>query len=195
MTNRTEANKIINWHIIWAMGGGLIPLPVLDFAAVTAIQIDMLNQLSRLYGVDYDAVAGKTFVAALTGSTLAKLGSSMIKIIPGFGTLLGGISMSLLSGASTYAVGQVAVEHFETGGTLFDVNWETAKKVYHDFFEEGKEVASNLQAEQAAADPTAPAADAAGVIAELERLESLRSRGIITDEEFAALKQKLMAEA
>ncbi|GAB4447707.1 MAG: hypothetical protein Kow0031_30280 [Anaerolineae bacterium] len=194
MTKRTEADKIINKHLIWAMGGGLIPLPVLDFAAVTAIQIDMLNQLSRLYEADYDAAAGKTFVAALTGSTLAKLGSSMIKIIPGFGTLLGGVSMSLLSGASTYAVGRVAVEHFESGGTLFDVDWSKAKKVYQDFFEEGKEVAENLQAEQTAADDAAPATGAA-VIAELERLESLRSKGIITDEEFATLKAKLMAQA
>lgn len=193
MSKRTEADKIINKHIIWAMGGGLIPLPVLDFAAVTAIQIDMLNQLSRLYEADYDAAAGKTFVAALTGSTLAKLGSSMIKIIPGFGTLLGGVSMSILSGASTYAVGRVAVEHFESGGDLFNVDWSKAKKVYHDFFEEGKEVAENLQQEQADTTEDTPA-NATAVIAELERLESLRSKGIITDEEFAALKQKLMEQ-
>jgi uncharacterized protein (DUF697 family) len=195
MTKRTEAEKIINKHMIWAMGGGLIPLPVLDFAAVTAIQIDMLNQLSRLYEVDYDAATGKTFVAALTGSTLAKLGSSMVKIIPGFGTLLGGVSMSILSGASTFAVGRVAVEQFESGGGLFDVNWEATKKMYQDFFEEGTIFAENLQREQpAAADEAAPSS-AASMIAELERLESLRSKGVITDEEFAALKAKLMADA
>jgi uncharacterized protein (DUF697 family) len=195
MTKRTEADKIINKHLIWAMGGGLIPLPVLDFAAVTAIQIDMLNQLSRLYEADYDAAAGKTFVAALTGTTFAKIGSSMLKIIPGFGTLLGGLSMSILSGASTYAVGRVAVEHFETGGDLFDVDWSKAKKVYHDFFEEGKEVAENLKKEQTEADSSEEKADdATAIIAELERLESLRSKGIISDEEFAALKQKLMQQ-
>ena len=190
MTKKSEADKIIKKHIIWAMGGGLIPLPVLDFAAVTAIQIDMLSQLTRLYGVDYDAATGKTFVAALTGSTLAKLGSSVIKIVPGFGTLLGGLSMSILSGASTYAVGSVAVEHFESGGTLFDVDWSKAKKVYQDAFEEGKEVASNLKEEQ----EQAPESDnTTSVVEALEKLEQLRSNGIITEAEFAALKQKLMA--
>ncbi len=188
MTQRNEADKIIKKHVIWALGGGLIPVPLLDFAAVTAIQIDMLSQLTRLYGVDYDAATGKSFVAALTGTTFAKIGSSLLKIVPGIGSVLGGVSMSILSGASTYAVGRVAVEHFESGGNLFDVNWDAAKKVYHDFFEEGKEVASDLKEKGAAG-------GAASVIDELERLESLRSKGVITGEEFAALKQKLMEQA
>ncbi len=194
MTKRTEADKIIQRHVIWAMGGGLLPLPLLDFAAVTAIQIDMLSQLTGLYGVDYNASTGKTFVAALTSATFAKIGASLLKIIPGFGTVLGGVSMSILSGASTYAVGRVAVEHFESGGTLFDVDWASAKKVYHDFFEEGKEVAANLKAEQEK--PQAPAAGGVATLLEsLEKLEQLRSKGAITEAEFAALKQKLMEQA
>ena len=102
MSNRTEAEKIIRSHVLWAMGGGLIPIPLVDFAAVTAIQLEMLQQLARLYDVPYTQNTGKTFVSALTGTTVARLGASMLKAIPGIGSIVGGLSMSVASGASTY---------------------------------------------------------------------------------------------
>ncbi|MEM1292729.1 MAG: GTPase, partial [Cyanobacteria bacterium P01_H01_bin.162] len=38
MTQQNQANAIIRSHVLWATGGGLIPIPLVDFAAVTAIQ-------------------------------------------------------------------------------------------------------------------------------------------------------------
>ena len=188
MSKRTKANDIVMRHVLWSLGGGLIPLPILDFAAVTAIQVDMLNQLSTLYDIKYDTSTGKRLVVALTGTTFAKLGSSFVKLIPGFGTVLGGVSMSLLSGASTYAVGQVVIEHFESGGDLFDIDMEAAKKVYKDAFEEGKEVAENLQKEQ----KKAPAKTQEDVFEALEKLGALRDKGILTEEEFGSKKAELL---
>ena len=193
MSKRSEANSLVNKHVLWALGGGLIPIPIVDFAAVTAIQMDMLSQLAKLYEVEYTEATGKKLVVALTGTTFAKLGSSFIKIVPGIGTVLGGLSMSVLSGASTYAVGQVAIEHFESGGNLFNVDLESAKKMYKDAFEEGKEVASNLKKEQEAAEASGDVDDQAkDVIDALERLGNLREKGIITEEEFQAQKEKLL---
>lgn len=193
MSKRSEANHIVNNHVLWALGGGLIPIPIVDFAAVTAIQMDMLSQLAKLYDVKYTEATGKKLVVALTGTTFAKLGSSFIKIVPGIGTVLGGLSMSVLSGASTYAVGQVAIEHFESGGNLFDVDLETAKKMYKDAFEEGKEVASNLKKEQEAAEVAGDVDEQTkDVIDALERLGNLREKGVITEEEFQAQKGKLL---
>lgn len=34
MSQRTQAEAIIRSHVLWAMGGGLIPIPLVDFAAV-----------------------------------------------------------------------------------------------------------------------------------------------------------------
>jgi len=60
MTNkREEADKIIKSHVLWAVGAGLVPLPLFDVAAVTAIQMDMLKQLAALYQVDYSTSTGK----------------------------------------------------------------------------------------------------------------------------------------
>ena len=111
MSKQEEAERIIRSHVLWAMGGGLIPIPLVDIAAVTGIQLDMLKQLAVLHDVDYSASSGKAFISALSGSTFAALGSSLVKVIPGIGTFLGVLSMSALSGASTYAVGQVAVSY------------------------------------------------------------------------------------
>ncbi len=194
MSKRTEADSIINNHVLWALGGGLIPVPLVDFAAVTAIQVDMLNQLSSLYKIDFDASTGKRLVAALTGTTLAKLGSSFLKVIPGIGTVLGGLSMSILSAASTYAVGQVAIEHFESGGDLFNFDVDSAKKAYTEAFEEGKEVAQKMKQEQDTekedqAKESTPEED---VYEALEKLGQLRDKGILTKEEFQAKKESLL---
>jgi len=40
--------------------------------------------------------------------------------------------------------------------------------------------------------PVAPAADTGGMTGELERLAALRNQGVLTDEEFASAKAKLL---
>lgn len=185
VTKRTQAEAIIRSHVLWAMGGGLIPIPLVDFAAVTAIQLEMLQQLAQLYGVNYSRSMGKTFVSALTGTTLASLGASFLKAIPGIGTMLGGASMSIASGASTYAVGQVAITHFSSGGNLNDFVEENVKAAYDSAFEQGKSYVSNLENEKGN--------EAANIYQALEKLGQLKDQGILTEEEFQAKKQELLA--
>ena len=40
---RKIADKIIKRHILWAMGAGAIPIPIVDAIGVTSIQIDMYD--------------------------------------------------------------------------------------------------------------------------------------------------------
>ncbi len=135
------AKDIIEKHTIYSMGGSLIPIPVLDLAAVTAIQLDMVRQLSNLYGADYAESSGKTLVGALTGNIFARLGASLFKSIPGIGTLLGGISLLGLSGATTFALGNVYLRHVSEGGSLMNLNPEDYKDYFRQRFEEGKKKA------------------------------------------------------
>lgn len=185
MTKQTEAQNIIRSHVLWAVGGGLIPIPLVDFAAVTAIQLEMLQQLAHLYEVNYSRSTGKTFVSALTGTTIARLGASFLKAIPGIGTVLGGTSMALASGASTYAVGQVAVNHFSNGGSLNHFVEETVKAAYDSAFEQGKNFVSDLEKDTGK--------DAATIYQTLEKLGQLKDQGILTDEEFQTKKQELLS--
>ncbi len=186
MTNRRNANRTITAHTAWSLGAGLIPLPLVDLAAVTAIQVDMLYELSSIYGQqDVSRSQLRRFVSAVAGSTLARLGASAIKAIPGIGSLFGGLSMSVLSAASTYAVGQVALQQLEandgTGFAGFDVN--RAKAAYDSEFERGKEVAKNLRKNEG---------QAKDVYESLRKLGELRDAGVLTAEEFDAKKAVLL---
>lgn len=188
-TQREQANDIIKSHVLWSIGGGLIPLPLVDMAAVTALQVSMLEQLADLYGISYNRSIGKSFVAALTGSTVAKLGASLVKAIPGIGSIIGGVAMSATSGASTYAVGQVAVGQFEAEGTLEDIDLDQAKEAYEEAFEEGKEVVDELEKEKKAGKQESSRED---VLKTLEKLGELKEKGVLSDEEFEAQKKKLL---
>lgn len=191
MHRRDDANDIIKTYVLWSMGGGLIPIPLADLAAVTVLQLNMLERLADLYAVDYSRQRGKTFVAALTGSSAAKIGSSLLKIIPGVGSLVGGVAMSITSGASTYAVGQVAINHFEVADTLDDIDVTAARQDYEEAFEEGKEVAAKMKEEQEQKKKGSPQ-PSEDVYEALDKLGALREKGIITEEEFEAQKQKLL---
>jgi len=183
MADRQRAEKIINQHIVWAIGAGLVPVPILDIAAVSAIQLDMLKQLSTMYGVSYSESEGKAWLSALSGSILARLAANAVKLIPGIGSILGGISMAALSGASTYALGQVAVAHFESDGDFSNLDLSAAKRAYDQEFEKGKQVASKIAEEKAGSKE---------VFEKLERLKQLRDKGVISDDDFDAMKKKLL---
>lgn len=187
LTKEQQAEKVIRTHVLWSLGAGLMPVPLFDIAAVTAIQIDMLRQLASMYKVDYSASTGKAFVAALTGGTFARIAASAIKAIPGVGSLVGGLSMSVMSGASTYAVGQVARNYFAAGADLSKVGIGKAKEAYSQEFERGKQVVSDLEKEKQVATETYKAAFEA-----IASLEKLMEKGLVTQEEFEALKGKLL---
>jgi uncharacterized protein (DUF697 family) len=188
-TNRSEeADSIIKNHMIWSMGAGLIPVPIADLFAVSAIQLDMIRQLAKLYEIDFKQTEGKAYITALTGSSLARLGARAIKFIPGVGSVLGGVTMAVLSGASSFALGEVFKKHFETGGTFLDFDPQRLKKYYDEKFEKGKEVAKEVQEENEKTKPS----NAGNVVDKLKELADMKDKGIITDEEFIALKKKLI---
>ncbi|HMT00616.1 MAG TPA: DUF697 domain-containing protein, partial [Saprospiraceae bacterium] len=130
-----EASSIIKNHMMWSMGAGLIPVPIVDWFAVSAIQLDMIRQLATLYDIDFKQTEGKARITALTGTGLARIGARAVKFIPGVGSVLGGVTMAVLSGATSYALGEAFKKHFETGGTLLDFDPARFKKYYDEKFE------------------------------------------------------------
>lgn len=150
---RERADTLIRRHVLWSSGAGLIPIPLADVAAVTAVQVTMLDELSKLYGATLTKTTLENFVTALTGGMIARIGASAFKAIPGIGTLLGGASMSIMSGASTYAVGQVAKKHLEGGDNLANVDMAKAKREYSQAYESGKDYVADLNADKTDKDP------------------------------------------
>jgi uncharacterized protein (DUF697 family) len=201
---RESANEIVRNHVLWSMGAGILPIPIADVAAVSAVQLNMIRKLCDKYEVDYSESLGKSLITALVGGTIARLGASLIKGIPVVGPVLGSLPMSLMSGASTYAVGQVFISHFEANGTLDNFDIEVWRRTYEEQLERGKEFASRwkneaksgngFSAKNSNHNNSAPTAspDMDTIIAKLEKLNDLKSKGIITEDEFLTQKQRLL---
>ncbi len=214
------ADQTIDSHVLWAMGAGAIPLPILDVAAVTAVQLNLCKELCMIYQSDYNEAYAKNIISALAGASLAKIGASFLKAIPVVGAFLGSMPMVVLAGASTYAMGQVFKKHLEIGGFLSAFSFENAQKIYEDAFEKGQNYVNDLrkQATQAmgyesAETPTQeeerpttstqettkttePAKDYNDLspLEKLKKLAELRDLGVLTQEEFQAKKDILMKE-
>ena len=189
----------------------VIPIPVADVFAVSALQLDMIRQLSRVYDIDFAETQGKAIITSLTSSTLARAGArSLIKLVPGLGTVIGGVTVSIFNGASTYALGEVFKRHFESGGTILDFDTERLKKVYKEKFEKGKKVVEEWRNEEeqakkegantvsedipesAVPEDTVTDSNKEDVLAKLRELGDLRDQGVISPEEFAEMKKKLI---
>jgi len=196
MNTTQRIENIVQEHVLLSLGAGLVPVPGVDLAAVTIVQSAMLKKLCAAYEKDFSKSEAEVLLTALTGSTLAQLGASLLKALPGIGTIIGGVSMSIMAGASTYAVAQVAILHFESGGSLFDVNINKAKETYEDAFQKGKEYASHLKQEQKASKHSADSSGASdsseNLLDKLEQLAQLKEKGLITEEEFTTHKQRLL---
>ncbi|RLD18659.1 MAG: hypothetical protein DRI69_09905 [Bacteroidetes bacterium] len=195
-TDRTKhADTIIRNHIVWSMGAGMIPIPIADFFAVSAIQLDMVRQLCKLYDVDFKENEMKAVVTALTTSGFAKAGARMaVKLIPGIGTIIGGVTMAILSGASSFAVGEVFKKHFETGGTILDFDMDRLIKLYNEKFEKGKKVAREIHKEAEAEKKAFKMAKKkkADPAEQLRKLSDLKKEGIISKAEFKKMKKKIV---
>ena len=203
MSEKTEreshADTIIKNHLVWSMGAGLIPVPIVDFFAVSGIQLDMIRQLCKLYDQDFKESEGKAIITSLTGSGIARMGAkAMVKFIPGIGSVIGGVTMAVLSGASSYALGEVFKKHFETGGTFLDFDPKRLKKLYDEKFEKGKKVAEQIKREndrkREAAEQATGSKMSGRMVDKLKELAELRREGLITEEEYSAMKKKLIGE-
>jgi len=133
---RSEA--IIKKYMYLSMGAGLIPLPVIDMAAVLGLQLRMVALLAQEFKQDFSRDKGKAFVASLVGSTVPAAGgpamASLIKRVPIVGQTVGVLAMPVIAGASTYAVGKVFAQHFASGGTFLTFNPRTVTKHYEEHF-------------------------------------------------------------
>lgn len=199
----SHANSIIKNHMIWSMGAGFIPVPVADFFAVSAIQLDMIRQLSKIYDIDFKETEGKAVITSLTGSGLARIGARAVKFIPGVGTAIGGLTLAVLSGGSTYAIGEVFKKHFDTGGTFLDFDPQRIKQYYDEKFEKGKRMAKEMQSdEKEKHDKAEKVVDKANnaasgkvkdLVDQLKSITEMRDSGALTEEEFEELKGKILA--
>jgi len=118
MRRRSAARKIVERHRTYAAVGGLFPLPVVNIAGVTAINMRMVKQLSDLYGVPFERDRTRSMIIGLMGGAVptglgAATASTLVFVVPG--SALFGLAVSAITaGALTRGIGLVFLEHFES---------------------------------------------------------------------------------
>jgi uncharacterized protein (DUF697 family) len=144
-----QSRNVINRSMWWSMGTGLVPLPLLDIAVVTGIQLSMLSELAGIYGVPLAKDRVKSILSALLGSIIpvrlahGKL-ITALRFVPVIGQIAGVLSEPVFLGASTYAVGRVFTQHFAAGGTFLDFDPVKVKTYFREEFEKGRTAASQM---------------------------------------------------
>jgi hypothetical protein len=73
------ADHIIQDHTLYAVAAGPIPIPLVDLAWISAVQVDLVRALARVNEVEFDPAMAKGLVAALVGASAVRLGTSVLK--------------------------------------------------------------------------------------------------------------------
>ena len=95
-TRLATASRLISNACAWSAGVGLIPLPIVDVAALAVVQVKLADDIARLYGQRFTRDALKGTVAVLL-STIVPTGvagavGGSLKFVPGIGTTVGVLS-------------------------------------------------------------------------------------------------------
>ncbi len=148
---KLETDSIIKDYTLYSMGTGLIPVPIFDLAAIIGLQIKMVHKLSGVYNIPFSEKRTRSILFSLLGGILPIVGvglvASIVKFIPILGQSAGAVSMATLSGASTYTIGKVFVKHFEEGGTVDNLDIESAKEDLKDNIDEAKTKVNKMKKE------------------------------------------------
>ena len=149
MPSDSEIDALIRKRVYTAIGIGFVPVPLVDLAGLIALQLELIHALTKIYGVEFKKERAKSILSSLGSGIVSvavvPLFASLFKSLPVVGTTAGSATISIVGGASTYAIGKVFDRHFRKGGDLLNFNVQGAKDYFKAKFEEGKGVVSRMK--------------------------------------------------
>jgi uncharacterized protein (DUF697 family) len=123
---QARARAIVARHAAYSAVGGIVPLPVASVAGITTIIIRMVKMLSDLYGVPFERDRARAIIVGLVGGAVptgfATVTTSTLFFVVPSGALMGLVVSSITAIACTRSIGQIFIEHFESGATLHDLS-------------------------------------------------------------------------
>ena len=108
----------VNTAVVAAGGIGATPIPFSDAALLIPAQLAMLTKITVIFGIDIDANTLKILLSATIGVGGATLlgraaVTSILKLIPGAGSLVGGVIAAATAMAVTKALGEAYIKFME----------------------------------------------------------------------------------
>ncbi len=157
-------DKILRHSVYGAMGMGIVPLPFVNIAALTGIHLNMVRQLSKLYGVEFKEGIAKNIIVSVLGAGVPGFASHFMSkavvAVPVVGLPLAFAMKPATNGLCTYAVGQMFVTHFNRGGNFVTANVDALKDDFAKAYKDSRAwVTKNIRRKRA--DPAPEAQEAA----------------------------------
>lgn len=152
------------------------PIPLLDAALITPIQIAMVQAIGRIYGYELDKKSVMEIFSTIGASLLAQNAIiAAFKLVPFLGWLVG-ISVAY---ALTYAIGDVSDHYFANGRGVAPDDLRTLfKKIY-------KQKRSEKEAAYKGDD---------ALKHKLQLLKEAHEAGLLTEEEFERKKNEVLGD-
>jgi uncharacterized protein (DUF697 family) len=140
---KARIQEIIKNRSLLAAGFGILPIPVFNFVSATAVQLAMVQSISKLYNIEVKKSWIKNIIASVLGG-LTTTGLSGVAIrglgaAPLVGTSLAVLSAPALNGLTTYAIGYMFVRYFESPDGFFKTNAKALGNWFKEGFKEGRE--------------------------------------------------------
>ena len=131
-----RAREVVDRYM-WQTAGAaaLSPLPLLDVAAALALTVKMVLELARVYRQSVDLETATRLVSELGRNLVSILGAtlatpvagtavaSLLKTVPGVGTLAGGVLQGLIQAVVTRWTGNVFIVYFRNEMQEPEAGW------------------------------------------------------------------------
>ena len=146
-----EMQKILRNHTLAAGGISCLPIPGADVLGMTAIQANMIEEISRIHGhiptPGWSMRLAGLFVVSIGFLDVGKLAlTSMAKLFPGAGTLIGIGGTAAYAAATTYALGKSVDSFYAQGGQPEHLVYSSLVSSTKSLMAEGREYWKQLLA-------------------------------------------------
>lgn len=130
---REAAARIVRNASIVSLAAGLEPIPLLDIPILLGNQIRLVLRIAALYGEPMEAAHSRELVTTILGGLVFRyVAEEAAKLVPFGGDVIAGA----IAAAGTWAIGQVAIEYFESGKQLSRGQITDAVKRYYRRYRE-----------------------------------------------------------
>ena len=142
-----DIDDLIKRYCYWSFSISLIPVPIVDLAAMVTIQVKMIQEISKLHKIPLSDEKAKKTVAVLIANVSSSSFMGLAKLAPGIGYLVVTIPLATINVTNTYAVGKIFAHHFESGHTIDSLGSGRQKAFLQSTLADGKAFARRTKKE------------------------------------------------
>jgi uncharacterized protein (DUF697 family) len=116
---RRAAEKVVGRYKVYAALGGLFPMPAINVAGLTAINMRMVKALCDRYELPFEGNQTRSIIMGLIGGSVPTgigfAAASVVGLVFPVGAFVGLAASSASAAAMTRAIGLMFIDYFENG--------------------------------------------------------------------------------